>query len=169
MTSRHLGDLGTVREPLELTFGYFGLVVRVHPDVGDLDLVEFMMNASGVDEADQVQGMLALGRYLKNLVHPDDWHTFWAAAKGNRQSLKDLMFTAHTILEAVTEETTGFPTGQPSASSGGRQSTAAKSPGGSSSRDTTRQALQLLKGRPDLQVAVLRAQEAGKDQTALTG
>jgi hypothetical protein len=158
--TKSIGDLGTARDPVDLTFGYFGLVIRVHPEASDLELVDFMLAAGSIDEGDEVKGSQALGRYLKGLVHPDDWDTFWAAAKGNRQTLTDLMQTAHAVIEAVS----GFPTTQPSGSSTGRRSTGRRSRGGSSSVERgqreTRRAMQLLQGRPDLQLVVAEAAEA---------
>lgn len=160
MTGKHIGDLGIERPALDLEFGYFGLVLRVNPDATDLDLVEFLMTADSIDQLDEVKGTIAIGRYLRALVHPEDWDVFWSTAKGNRQNLTDLMLTTHAIIAAVA----AFPTGQPSDSSTGPSSTGRRLKGGYSSagparRDTTR-ALTLLKGRPDLQSAVLRAAEA---------
>ncbi len=158
MAGRSLGSLGAAHQPVEdLTFGYFGLVIRVHPNASDLELIEFLIAAGEVDEHDQIKGMLALGRYLKGLVHPDDWDAFWAASKGNRQTLTDLMQTAQSIVEAVS----GFPTGQSSASPGGRGGTRTRSQAGSSSRRgrDQRRTLELLAGRPDMQQLVVLADE----------
>ena len=163
MATRSIGSLGTQKDPVDLNFEYFGLVVRVHPDVSDLELVEFMMAAADIDETDEVKGMVALSRYLHGLVHPEDWDGFWRAAKGNRQTLTDLMGTAQAIISAVS----GFPTGQPSDSAPGRPSTRRKSKAASSSQprrprqdSDTGRALQLLEGRPDLKVIVADAYEA---------
>lgn len=167
MTTGHIGRLGTARESVAMTFDYFGLVIRVHPDASDLELVEFMMAAADIGEVDEVQGMLALSKYLRGLVHPDDWQAFWQASKGNRQNLQDLMTTAQSIVEAVAN----FPTGQHGDSSPGRTSTVRKSTGGRSSRarrargggptpSDTKAALTLLQGRPDLKATVALAAEA---------
>ena len=90
-----------------------------------------------------------------------------ATAKKNRQSMIDLMTVSRQLTELVTELVAGngFPTGRSSDSTAGRPSTGQKSKGGSSSqeqrvqRDTTK-ALKLLRGRPDLQAGVLRAEQA---------
>lgn len=162
-----IGSLGTIRDELELEFDYFGVIIRVNPDMTDLMLFEFMETATGIDEADNTQGIRAIGGYLHDLIHPDDWQTFWAAAKGNRQQLMDLMHTAKAISEAVS----GFPTGQPSGSSGGPPTTSRKSGAGTSSErraarrtgqivEDSRTALTTLEGRPDLKVIVADAHQA---------
>jgi hypothetical protein len=67
----------------------------------------------------------------------------------------DLMEVAIQIVEMVA----GFPTMASSDSRAGRRAIKQKSKGGSSSPVTTR-ALSILKGRPDLQSAVLAAEQA---------
>lgn len=158
--ARNIGDLGAQRDPVDLTFGYFGLVLRVHPDATDLNVADFLMTAAEIDEKNEMLAMKALGAYFKGLVHPDDWDSFWAASKANRQQMEDLIETAKTLLEEVA----GFPTTQRSGSSTGRAITRPKSKGGSSSpaRRTTATgtALKALKARPDLQEAVVLAAKA---------
>lgn len=162
-----IGSLGTIRDAVDLEFDYFGLVIRVNPDTTDLNMFEFLETASNIEEADNTQGIRAIGGYLHDLIHPDDWQTFWAAAKGNRQQLMDLMQTARAIAEAVS----GFPTGQRSDSSGGPPTTSRKSGGGTSSQrragrrtqqitEDSQAALSMMDGRPDLKVVVADAHQA---------
>ena len=106
------------------------------------------------------KGVVLTMEYLKQQVHPDDWDTFYRLARARKQSVKDLM----EISKAILEETSGFPTGEssdsPSTPATGPQRSRAGSPSRASSRDAkSTAALTLLKGRPDLQVAVERAQE----------
>lgn len=157
----YLGELGQEVAPVQLTFGWFGHVVRVNPGAGELELVDFMRKASKLDIGDDldnadksVEALEVTLEFLQHQIHPDDWDLFWDLAKTHRQQTSHLMDVAMTIVEKIA----AFPTGQPSDSSVGPRSTGPKSPGGSSSLTT--KALDLLPGRPDLQAAVIRAQEA---------
>lgn len=148
MTS--LGDLGTPHAPHDVTFGYFGTEVRVHPDMTDLGLMDLVADLQ--DVSDGAKAVSALRALVAAFIHPGDLDAFWATAKANRQTTEDLSELALSILSAVTDR----PTRQPSDSSDGLPSTATRS-----TDDSSSQALRLLAGRPDLQVAVLREREAG--------
>lgn len=171
--TRSLGSLGTPRDAIDASFDYFGVVVRVNPTAGDLDLVEFMMDAAQVDAVDEMKSMAAISRYLKGLIHDDDWDTFWRTAKANRQTMEDLM----ALGQRIVAEASGFPTQQPSGSSGGQQRTAPKSrdtssdPAGTQARREadTRRALELVQGRPDLKEIYLMADEERVAQAAAAG
>lgn len=177
MPTRSLGSLGTPHEPVDLTFDYFGVVIRVSPDASDLDLVGFMLDAADVEVADEQKAMQAMSRYLKGLIADDDWDTFWRTAKANRQTLPDLLMLGEQIIEALA----GVPTTPPSDSVGGRQTTASKSKGGSSSprasragrnadAANTRRALELVpEGRPDIKEFLVQAQEARQTRQNETG
>lgn len=164
--TRSLGSLGTPHEEVDLTFDYFGVVIRVSPNASDLDLVGFMLEAAEVEAVDETKAMQATARYLKGLVAEDDWETFWRTAKANRQTLPDLLMLGERIVEAVS----GVPTSPPSDSVGGRQTTPSKSKAASSSRArrrenedvaATRRALELVPGeRPDIKEFIIQAQEA---------
>jgi hypothetical protein len=162
---KSLGELGVVHDDVEVTFQYFGETIRVHPLAGELSYVEFMANAASIDEEDDRQGLPLMMDFLKEQIHPDDFDQFFKLAKLHRQSLQELMGVSRAILENAT----GFPTGQPSDSPAGRRATPKKSRAGSSSRGTSRarggrpaaeRAMEMLEGRPDLQMVVVRAQEA---------
>jgi hypothetical protein len=159
-----IGKLGTAHAEIDLDFDYFGETIRVSPFASDIDFIEFMSRAESIDEVDEIAAMHATLEYIKVQIHPDDWDLFWATAKRNRQNTLDLLDTSKAILEAIA----GFPTGQPSVSSDGRQSTARRSQGGSSSaarrgsrkQSDTERALSSLKGRPDLKLIVRQAAAA---------
>jgi len=152
MTS--LGDFGVSRPAHEADFGYFGSVVRVHPDLSDLTLIEFMEVAVAIDTMPTSGAMGAVSTMLRSLVHPEDFAEFWSTAKANRQRVEDLTALAEALIESVTDR----PTERPSDSSDGPPSTDENSPAVSFSpvvRDLER------RGRPDLALMVVQAQEAG--------
>jgi hypothetical protein len=141
-----LGDFGTERPAVEESFGFFGAVVRVNPDISDLAVIEMFCRLAAIDEAEAASVSRSIS---KALIHPDDVDLFLRTAVAHRQTIEDLVTVGLKIIEALTAR----PTQLPSASSDGQPTTTMSSGADSSSR-----ALQLLDGRPDLQVAVLRAQ-----------
>lgn len=164
MANIHLGSLGTPRGPVDITFDYFGQTIRAHPDASDLQFIDLLQKAASVelDEANMAKSLQAMDVVLDTIrqqIHPDDWDLFWRTARANRQNTLDLM----ALSERITEAAAGFPTGLSSDSAHGRHDTQPKPEGDSSSparqRDQGR-ALQLLHGRPDLQMAVVLAEEA---------
>ena len=174
MSTVHLGSLGQERDPIDADFMYLNKVrIRVHPDATDLELTSFMekaarisMNEEEMDEqvvASQAsETLLAVMSFMRQQIHPDDWDLFWDTAKKYRQTTRDLMEISQELVAAVA----GFPTGPPSASSGGRSPTRKKSKGNSSSRGSRpreqrvfEQALEETKGRPDRQEVVVQMHE----------
>jgi hypothetical protein len=171
MATRHLGELGTPRAPVDMDFPYFGEVIRVHPDASDLAVAELMLKAQDIDLGDVdindpdswdpqttktlVEAENLAMNMIRQQIHPDDWDRFWKTARANRQNTIDLMALVKTLAAEVAK----FPTGPSSASSGGRRKTKPKSKGGSSSQVSAR-ALKLLDGRPDLKTAVWQAEQA---------
>jgi hypothetical protein len=152
----HLGTFGTVREQRADTFAYFGTDIRINASVSpDLALTDFVDDASSVNE-DDPRALLSIKRFMQDLVHEDDFDTFWALARRNGQTVEDLAAVAKALLVAVSKR----PTRRPSGSSGGPRRTRTKSAAGSSST-----VLDRLEGRPDLQLAVVTAQEAKTAQT----
>lgn len=141
-----LGDFGAPREANTETFGWFGADLRVHPDLSNLVFVE----ALGRPSRTFGESMESLRDLVDMLVHPDDIGEFWRLARANRQTQDDVLSVALAIVGALTRR----PTERPSDSSGGPPATDTASTESSSSRE----ALRLLDGRPDLQVAVLRAE-----------
>jgi hypothetical protein len=147
---RHLGDFGTPRPQADFTFGYFGATLRVNPDLSDVAVMDLFAEMGDAGE-DPAKGMGALRAVAATLVHPDDVDELWRLVKTNRQTIEDVGTLAAKLIEAVTDR----PTLQPSDSSAGLSNTDTSSTDDSSSR-----ALRALRGRPDLQVAVLQAHEA---------
>ena len=160
MGEKSLGELGnSKREVVDLVFTFFGEKIRVHPEAGELSYADFMSKALEIDEEDAEQGLPLTMSYLREQIHPDDWDTFYATAKKHRQTVEDLMKVSNAILEEVS----GFPTEQPTGSSPTPSKTVRKSRAGSSTRDkrsVVDAAMEILEGRPDLQVAVEHAQAA---------
>jgi len=157
--TQHLGDFGTAHESVDLTFGWFGEVIRIHPDLTDLAVMDLVSAMSGMGEmaADDENAAKAgqlVAQTVKDmgtvLVHPDDVAEFWRLAKANRQGIEDIANLAASLMSGVADR----PTLLPSGSSDGQQPTDTSSTASSSSP-----AMELLNGRPDLQVAVLRAEE----------
>lgn len=157
----HLGELGKKRTGVSLTFDWFGETMRVAENAGDLVLIDFLEMAEGVDESNVADAMRVTKGFLKGQVHPDDWPRLIELARQNNQQFEDLMELAKSITEAVAK----FPTGRSSGSSAGRPTTEQKSKGGSSSTDDVRQALALMKGRPDLKMVLWQADQARRAET----
>lgn len=145
-----LGKFGTVRDEVCDTFEYFDNEIRVNPNLSELDVLDFMENAVSIDLEDP-EAILVVKGFLRALIHPEDFTAFWQAAREHRQRVEDVQMVAKAIIEAVT----GRPTTQPSGSSRGLPTTGPKSRGVKSNKVLAR-----LDGRPDLQLAVVKAQEA---------
>lgn len=182
-----LGSLGRKRPTVDLDFDYFGETIRVNPAASDLIEIEFLEKAGKIDlddvdlNADLTPETMArvtvaaraatdatIGS-VRNVIHPDDWTRFWSTAITNGQNLADLMELQKTLTEAIA----GFPTGQSSGSSTGPTTEPPRSEADLPSQDTTPapapegpyslaadRSLRRLQGRPDLQVAILRAHDA---------
>jgi hypothetical protein len=149
----HLGDFGEERPALDLTFGWFGRTLRVNPDASALQEVEFLDRASGLDENDP-RAYTAIKDQLRVVVHPADFDEFWDLALRYRQTQDDLV----KILQAVFSAVAGHPTGRPGDSSPGPQTTP--------QRSGSDPVMDRLSKRPDLQLAVWRADQ---ETAAATG
>ena len=146
----HLGDFGTEREAVSDTFGYFGATLRTNPDLTDLAALEAI---EGVRTAeDRTSVVQALRDVVKTLVHPEDVDLCWQLARENRQGIEEMGDLAAKLLEAATDR----PFSKPANSSSSQSTTDTRS-----EVDYDSPALRVLDGRPDLQVAVVRAQRAG--------
>lgn len=123
--SVHIGSLGVERPQVDATFDWFGETIRVHPDISDLAMVEFMDLANTVEvdpktgmptnAEDEKRAVRVVSDMLRGQVHPDDFDRFMSTARRHRQQLMDLMAVSHRLVEAAS----GFPTGQRSDSSSG--------------------------------------------------
>jgi len=165
MSTRDLGDLSRgQREPVDMTFRWFGVTIRVAPDAGDLSLIAFLEQAETIDVGDEVGIMLATKEFLRAQVDERDWTQFFTIARQQRQQFKDLLQVAKDITAAVAR----FPMTRPSDSSDGRPHTSTTSKVGSSSQVAV-QAMADLKGRPDLKMFIWQAQQAKAAQEAEAG
>lgn len=165
---KHIGDFGVEHDDhVDLSFGYFGNEIRVHPDAGELTYLDFMAKAMAVSEEDETEGIKITMDFLRKQVHPEDWDTFWDTSLAKRQKLADLML----VSKAIVEETAGFPTTPSSDSPVTPPAIAPKSRAVSSRRGKQRAiesakpidsqstsvkdlAMEQLTGRPDLMRAV---------------
>lgn len=177
---RSIGTLGRQREPLDLEFTYFGKVIRVHPCATDAVELEFLkagedidysalegVDLSKVDALDSAKmaaavqvmsqalraGLLAVVDALKQLIHPDDWETYWRLGMEHGQQVRDRMADMRAITTAVVETTTDFPTGRRAGSPPGPGATPPASTAGSSPAPASdlEVSLALERGRPDIQ------------------
>ena len=173
--AKNIGSLGTEREPIDLEFDYFGKTIRVHPDASDTRVIDMMMRIGelDMDDPEAAQEIMAgLSEQLLSQIHPEDASLFWETAKANRQQMADIMAVSKSITEAVS----GFPTGQSSDSAHSQQPGSRRSGRGLSRKErralaradrassATANALTLLQGRPDLQMAVHNAAKARDSQ-----
>jgi hypothetical protein len=149
----HIGDFGTERPPLDMTFGWFGSTIRVEPNLTDTVLLDFLTKASAIDDESGPEAMRAVEDFLAAMVHHEDFSEFMHIARARRQSIEDLMKVAYSILEVATSR----PTHAPADSSGGRSTTQTGSTVTSSALAVKQRLEQ--SGRHDLALAVLQAQE----------
>ena len=143
------------------TFEYFGETIRLNPNFSELDYLDFMEEAGSIDEM-SIQAIGVTKRFLKAMVHPDDFGLWWEVARKNRQGIQDLLVIANKLLTVMT----GRPTEAPSGSLAGRQVTTVSSKLDSSSpesplTDMDRRVIdrKLAEGRPDMANAALMAAE----------
>jgi len=134
---------------------FFGRPFRLNPpDQYEWEMMEFASAAKGGADSDMLSGAAAVYTFLKAVIHPEDWDRFRVTARTNRATVTaDLM---PVVVSAFTQST-ARPTGRPSDSSRGPKKTKKKSGDDSSSRVIRRLE---KKGRPDLALMVLMADEA---------
>jgi hypothetical protein len=119
--------------------------------IGLMPLMRFAKVAkAGVDSA-SMEGLAAMYDMLEQCIAPQDWPRFVEAANRTHADGDELMAVVARVFEVLTER----PTSRPSDSSDGPSTTPRASEGGLSSRVAER-----LEGRPDLQLMVMRAQQA---------
>lgn len=150
----HLGALGTEKEPVEveeISFEYFGETIRANPDLSQLDYVDFLHIAGGLD-VDNPVSFGAIKDFASVCIVAEDFPRFWKLAKKHRQDIDDLFGVCTSVMEAVTER----PTGLPSGSADGPTSTGSRFEDGDLSR-----ALKAVEGRADLELFVSKQAVAG--------
>ena len=156
-----LGRFGVQRELVDGdTFEFFEHVIRANASFGELDLADFLEAADLIDEENVSASMGLIKGTMRAMVHPDDFDTFWATAKRERQGILDLM----AVMQAVVEAVSGRPTERPSDSSDGPRLTSVTSADDSSSRVIRRLEQE---GRPS--IALMVAQSAEARASAATG
>jgi hypothetical protein len=157
--TRHLGELGRKREPVDMDFGWFGERIRVGPKAGT-GLMAFLDDAESIAAGDTTVATIATRMFLRTQIHEDDWAKFLRIADENDQQLEDLLQLARDIVEAVSNH----PIGRRSDSSAGPPSTNQKLRDGYSSAEG--EAMARLKGRPDLKMVVWEAHKARHAEAA---
>lgn len=154
-----IGDFGTEPDPVseEHTFGWFGTDIRVNADgATDLAFVDFIEKAMEIDEEDP-QSAMVVKSYMRQMVHPDDFDEFWRLAREHQQTTEGMMTLAAEVVAAVV--------GRPSKPSS--DSPDGPSPIGTSSQDGSySRAIRRFDGRPDLQLVLVRAEEARERKSA---
>lgn len=155
MAKLDLGGLGkTPAEPIEEdTFEWYGSTVRVGAEATDLALIDFVELAGDMDENDPQSGVF-VKRFIRDMIHEDDFPAFWDLARKNRLGFQELAEVAHTIIEQVTNR----PTVQSSDSSAGLHAIALNSTAASYSE--VRGELE-AEGRWDLALVYDDAERAG--------
>jgi hypothetical protein len=151
------GEAGAQPTEQEVTYGvvtYFGRPLRVVTDPLSLELTleEFLDFASMLDGEEDPRAVGAVRAFMRCIIHPDDFTGYWNLVRQHRQDVTKQMAFGKYVIELVT----GRPTGLPSDSSGGRQTTTANSEDDLSLRVQRRLE---ASGRPDLAEVVLKKRE----------
>lgn len=135
----------------EVAFGWFGTQVRISHDFGELVFTDWVEEFGTLKETDP-RSIGSVKALMRRTIHPDDFEEFWRLAVAHRQNSEDLAGLFQSILASVTER----PTKRPSSSSDGPVPTGPSYAAGSPLRVVDRLEAQ---GRPDLALAVVKAQE----------
>jgi hypothetical protein len=149
------------------TFDWHGLEVRLNPEFSELDLVDFMEEASQVDEKDP-RSIGIVKKILQAQVHPDDFQAFWDHTKKvirPGKQLEALMLASNQLISGAT----GRPTERPSDSSSGPVATVTSLRGDSSSPESPlsgmdRRVMDRYQGRADIQELILRNAERRSEE-----
>jgi hypothetical protein len=133
------------------TVEFFGEQFRIADRIGLMPMMRFAKAAKAGVDSNDLDGLAAMYDLLEQCLADDEWARFERHADRHRADGDELMEVVSKVFEVLSER----PTRRPSDSSDGPSTTSPSSTDASSSR-----ALRQLDGRPDLQIAVLRAQEA---------
>lgn len=154
-----LGDFGVPRPKVDMWFTWFGVRIRVHPDASVLREVDFVDKALQFTVGDP-RNLTWILHQMRMVIHGDDFDQFWNLALENRQQEDDLIQLHQRIIAGVAQR----PTGRSGDSSPGPQNTPPKSgsePEPSDGADAPPDpVMDRLSKRPDLQLAVWRADQA---------
>lgn len=124
-----------------------GKSFKIAEKIGLMPLLRFAKAAQNGVDSNDMAGLAALLDVLEQCIDPDEWQRFNDHADKTRADEDELLQMVYLVIEAISDR----PISRPSDSSAGPPATGPRSVDGSS------RALRLLEGRPDLQVAVLRA------------
>jgi hypothetical protein len=116
-------------------------------------LMEFASVAVTGADSESLEGLAALHNLLQECIGEAEWPRFKALAREHKSDDVALFGVVNSVFEAYSE----IPTTRPSDSSDGPENTSPRSEGDVFSR--SKAALE-AKGRPDLAVVVMQAQEA---------
>jgi hypothetical protein len=132
---------------------FLGGQFKVAERVSTLAVMRFAKIASAGVDADDMEGLAAMYDLLEQCIDPADWRAFQAHADKERAQGDDLLGLIREVMARITAR----PTGQPSDSSDGLESSSENSVGDSYLRVIARLEGQ---GRPDLALMVDRAQDS---------
>ncbi len=153
-TELDLGDLsGDEQEPVTATFRYFGETFRVNPNVSEVDIIDFMDDASRVS-ADDPASITIVKTFGRSMLHPEDFDRFWDTVRAKRQDSDAVMAVLWRVMDGVTAR----PTTPPSDSSDGRPATSQPSPSTASDPDDGYVQDDSLRGRYLRQIERFEAQ-----------
>jgi hypothetical protein len=126
---------------------FLGESFELRPKVSEYALLKFARAAAAGEDGDTMEGMASMLRLLEKCIVPADWRRFDKLADENDATAEQIM----DVIKAAFEQVAERPTSLPSDSSDGQISTEPKSESSSAVKDS------VLSGRPDLQLAVMRA------------
>lgn len=130
---------------------WMGAEFKIADKIGIMPMLRYANLAEeGTDSLD-MHGLSAMYLLIQQCLNEDDWVRFQKHATVKRADDNDLM----KFVQDVMERLSGRPTQKPSDSSDGPKTTEP-----SSEDAATLRVLDRTEGRPDLQLAVLEAQEA---------
>lgn len=121
----------------------------------DLAYMVILQHSKALEATGEEKGrLLAVAQYdlLRMVLADEEWPRFQQVATRNRSSEEQLWAFINDAVEAIVER----PTSRSTDSSGGPSSTDPKS---SATRTASDEAEEAFPGRPDLQIAVIRAAE----------
>lgn len=128
-------------------------------NIGAMPLMRFAKVAKAGGDSNNLDGLVAMYDLLEQCIEPSEWARFQAHADKTRADGEQLMTVVGEVFQAIADR----PTGRPSVSSGGPKNTRQKSADVGSSKVIKRLE---KKGRPDLALMVLMADEARSEISA---
>lgn len=131
---------------MSLTVPFCGEEFQLSDSIGLMPLLKFAkVTKSGLDSSD-LEGMVAIYDMLEQCFVPEEWDRFQDVATKKRASAEALL----AVIRKAGEVISSHPTGQPSDSSDGPQTTSTSSAAGFAEAES------LEPGRPDMAMGILR-------------